>query len=287
MIKRSQLRQFLAVVDSGNFTRAAQRLNQSQPTLSVGIAGLERQLGASLFLREKRHVRLTEAGSRFLAHARSIEREFRVAEASLSGTPRPSAPIRLGVLASISTEFIARLVRAHDGSPPLILVEGSDSELRARLKDGGLDAALTLVDPVEARGAHTILFEEGYRMMLSRDHPLAGRTELHPEELGSEVMIARRSCEILGETSRYFTQRGVRPIFALRSPNDDRCLAMVAAGLGITTAPESQAREGVVAVKLVDYDYRRAIGLVEGLGPPPQSLIAAARAAAAIPPARP
>jgi DNA-binding transcriptional LysR family regulator len=125
------------------------------------------------------------------------------------------------------------------------------------------------------------------RLVVPPDHPLAGRAELHPEELGSEVMIARRSCEILGETSRYFTQRGVRPIFALRSPNDDRCMAMVAAGLGITTAPESLAREGVVAVKLADYDYRRAIGLVEGLVPPPQSLIAAARSAAAIPPARP
>lgn len=287
MIKRSQLRQFLAVVDSGTFTRAAQRLNQSQPTLSVGIAGLERQLGTSLFLREKRHVRLTEAGSRFLAHARSIEREFRVAEASLSDTQQASAPIRLGVLGSVSTAFVAGLVRAHVGSPPLILVEGSDTELRARLKEGGLDAALTLVDSAEARGAATILFEEGYRMMLPCDHPLAGRAELHPEELGSEIMIARRSCEILGETSRYFTRRGVRPIFALRSGNDDRCMAMVAAGLGITTAPESLAREGVVAVKLADYDYRRAIGLVEGLVPPPQSLIAAARAMASTPLARP
>ncbi len=102
MIKRAHLRQFIAVVDAGNFTRAAERLGLTQPTLSAGIAELERITGARLFLREKRRVRLTDAGNRLLAHARAIEREFRAAEAGLSGAAAMAEPLRLGVLLSIA-----------------------------------------------------------------------------------------------------------------------------------------------------------------------------------------
>jgi len=82
------------------------------------------------------------------------------------------------------------------------------------------------------------------------------------EELASEIMIARRSCEILEETSRFFTGAGVRPRFALRSDSDERCLSMVAAGLGITTAPASLAVAGTVAIDVTGYDFTRSVGLL-------------------------
>jgi DNA-binding transcriptional LysR family regulator len=81
-----------------------------------------------------------------------------------------------------------------------------------------------------------------HRRRLSHDAagkpPPGGRATLDPAELASDTMIARRSCELLAETSRFFTQRGVRPRFLLRSANDDRCMAMVRAGMGVTTAPD-------------------------------------------------
>jgi DNA-binding transcriptional LysR family regulator len=97
---------------------------------------------------------------------------------------------------------------------------------------------------------------------MSESHPLAAAAILDARDVAAETMIARRSCEILAETSRWFTQRGVRPPFFLRSTNDDRCIEMVRAGMGVTTAPESLAREGVVAVPLADYDFRRTLGLL-------------------------
>ena len=63
MLSRIQLRQFLSVVDTGSFTRAANALNITQPSLSSGIAELERQLGTRLFIRERRRIRLTTAGN--------------------------------------------------------------------------------------------------------------------------------------------------------------------------------------------------------------------------------
>jgi DNA-binding transcriptional LysR family regulator len=262
MMKRTHLRQFLAVVETGNFTRAAERLAISQPTLSAAIAELERLAGTRLFLRERRQVRLTEAGTRLVNHARAIEREFRAAEAAFDEAPAPLSPLRLGVLPSIATSILSGLARRHVGPQPLTLSEGTDSELRRKLGEGQVDAILTLMRPEDADRPSLALLEEGYRLLLPEGHVLAGATLLDAREVAAETMIARRSCEILGETSRWFTQRGVRPPFFLRSSNDDRCIEMVRAGMGVTTAPQSLAREGVVAVPLADYDFRRTIGLI-------------------------
>jgi len=262
MIKRAHLRQFLAVVDTGSFTAAAARVGIAQPSLSAGIAELERTVGTRLFLRERRRVRLTDAGNRLLAHARTIEREFRLAEVSAKAAAPALEPLTFGVLSSVSTAMIGRIARAYDGPTPMVLVEGSDAELRKRLGEGQLDAALTLMRPDDAGRHGMALLEEDYRVMLPSDHRLAGEERIGALEIAGETMIARRSCEILAETSRFFTQRGVRPNFFLRSANDDRCLEMVRAGMGVTTAPASLAREGVVGVAMADYDFRRTLGLI-------------------------
>lgn len=263
MLSRRHLRQFLALVDTGSFTAAANQLHVSQPTLSAGIAELERELGAAVILRERRALRLTEAGNRLLVHARMIEREFGLAERSVQASATPAPPLRLGVIASLSTRMVAA-VAAQFTPGRLTLTEAPDADLRRRLAEHRLDALLTTLHGAEA-GAE-VLLEEGYAMLLGAAHRFAAREMLLPEELAGETMIARRSCEILAETSRFFTARGVRPHFALRSANDDRCLALVAAGAGVTTAPVSLAGAGTVAVPLAGYDYRRRIGLIVASG---------------------
>jgi DNA-binding transcriptional LysR family regulator len=99
-------------------------------------------------------------------------------------------------------------------------------------------------------------------VLVSSDHPMAERAELQVGELAGETMIARRSCELLSETSKFFTARGVRPQFLIRSADEDRCLALVRAGFGITTGPASLASAGIVALRLAGYNYYRTLGLV-------------------------
>lgn len=264
MLSRTQIRQFLAVVDTGSFTRAASALHVAQPSLSGGIAELERQLGTRLFVRERRRIRLTEAGNLLLPMARAIEREFHQAETRIGQMPVSVRPIRLGVLESVSSAWLGRLVERYgeSGAEPLELVEGGERELQAALASSSVDLALTLVPPGGLRHDHSVLLQEDYALALAAGHPLAARATIHAEEVAGETMIARRACEILGETSRWFTERGVRPRFALRSGNDDRALAMVAAGLGVTIAPVSLARPGVTMVALAGFDRRRTIGMV-------------------------
>lgn len=267
MLKRAHLRHFIALAETGGFTAASRRLNLTQPTVSVSIAELERTIGVPLIERERRSIRLTQAGRRLLVLARGIEREFRTAETALGSGRTPLRPLTLGTLASISSAMLLRLRAAFGEGRPLVIIEGTDAELRRRFGAQQLDAVLTLLNPGEdARFS----LEEDYVVLMSRRHPLAGRRDVAAEELSTETMVARRSCELLGETSRFFTARGVRPHFLMRSANEDRCLAMVRDGYAITTGPESLARDGIVAVRLRDYAYRRRVGVLErqddGLG---------------------
>lgn len=262
MIKRNHVRHFLALIDAGNFTHAAARLGVAQPTLSASIAELERMAGARLLVRERKQIRLTQAGNSLAAHARAIEREFRAAEANFGDGPTKSTPLKIGVLSSIATNYLTEIVRHMRDGNEIALVEGNDAELRRRLGIGQVDVILTTLRSEDADRPSLAIFKEGYRLMVSADHALAKATALDAREVASETMIARRSCEILSETSRWFTQRGVRPPFFLRSTNDDRCLEIVKAGMGVTTGPESLARHGVAAIPLIEYDFRRTIGLL-------------------------
>lgn len=262
MIKRAHIRQFLAVVDAGSFTQAALRIRVTQPALSTGIAELERLVGTSLFIRNRRQVRLTQAGGRFLPIARDLERGFRAADGFADDAPTRATECKLGIIRSVPEELLQTIVTVLRPGFAIELIEGGDSELRAALGSGRLHMALLPLRSGE-RGPHaTLLYEEPLSMFVAADHPLAGRIEVAPEELAAETMIARRSCEFLDATSRFFTRHGVRPRFALRSESDQRCLRMVAAGIGITTAPVSLAIDGIVPLKVAGYDFRRELGLL-------------------------
>ena len=262
MIKRSHIHQFLAVVDAGSFTRAAQQIRVTQPALSTGVADLERLVGAPLFIRNRRQIRLTEAGGRFLPIARDLERNFRAADGFGRAGESDKPVLKLGTVRSVPGEFFQTIATLLSQDFAIEIVENSDSELRAAVHGGRLNMAMAPLRPGDHDPDVVALYEEPMVMFVAADHPLAGEGEVAPEELAPETMIARRSCEFLDATSRFFTRHRVRPRFALRSDNDDRCLRMVAAGVGITTAPASLAIDGIVPIKVSGYDFRRELGLL-------------------------
>ncbi len=265
MIKRSHLRQFLAVVDAGSFTQAATRMRLTQPTLSLGIAELERLVGAQLIVRDRRHLRLTEAGGRFLPIARDLEQKFAEADRFAERRALDWPEVKLGLIKTLPGRAVQAMVQALLPQCSVELIEGTDSELRAALSDGRLNAMIGLLRAGEESEGVIALHDEPYTMLVAAAHPLAGRGEVAPEDLAAEVMIARRSCEVLDQTSRFFTRHQVRPRFSLRSESDERCLQMVAVGLGITTAPASLQADGTVPLAVTGYDFRRRLGL--RLGP--------------------
>lgn len=267
MIDRYLLRYFLAVIDQGNFSKAAASCHVSQPTLSAGIAKLETLLGRPLFIRTNRRVELTAAAVQMAGHARRIEAEFAAAERSVLEAAAP-ATLRLGILGSIPAawieDYVGRLA-GGGGGERVELIEGRERELTERLARGGLDAALTILR-ADGRFPAERLFTEGYSLAMAATHPLAGRDVIDGAELGGEPMIVRRHCELLSDTSRYFTARGVRPFFPARVTSDDRALRLVRAGLGVTVMPDSFQAPGVVRPRLADFAFTREIGLLFGNG---------------------
>ena len=264
MIDRYLLRYFLAVIDCGSFSKAAKQLNVAQPTLSVGIGKLERLLGARLFQRTSKRVQITDAGSRLAAHARRIENEFNLAEAAVVNM-KPVRALRLGILSTFPMSLVAQAIKTAKRSAEterLLLVSGNERELLQRLGRGQLDVALSIVRKDSHRLASEPLFCEGYALAMHDDHPLAGKATIAAEELSDDTMMVRRHCEVLAETSRHFTERGIRPFFAFRGTNDEQVLALVQAGLGVTVMPASYAMNGVVRPRLAGFHLERRIGLL-------------------------
>lgn len=269
MFELYQLRYFLSVVETGSFTKAAERAFVTQPTLSAGIQKLEAALGVRLFNRSNRRVYLTEAGARFVERAKAILHQCNLAEREVHETKAPKV-LRLGVLMTIPCALLERLLGGFRRAEPDVVIElfeGTEQEILNRLDSGGMDVALSLLRGPVAEGRDrptppVVLFEEGYVLAVSAAHPLASRAEVAGRELADEPTIVRTRCEILSETSRYFTDQNVRPRLVYRTPQDERALAMVAAGLGFTTLPQSYEHPGVVKVTLTGYDYRRRVGLI-------------------------
>jgi DNA-binding transcriptional LysR family regulator len=258
-----QVRYFLAVVETGSFTKAAQRAGVSQPSLSAGIQKLEQVLEAQLFDRTKRRVFLTSEGTRFLDHAKAILAEAQRALAGLKAVPKKQV-LSLGVLTTISAWEVQRLIGDFMRTQPKVIVElyeGTERELNARLERETLDVALTLLR-AENRTRARALYDEGYSLALSARHPLAQQPTIQAGELADDSMIVRTRCEVLGETSRFFTHHHVRPRLVYRTEQDERALALVGAGLGITVMPDHYRAASVARVPMSGFEERRTVALV-------------------------
>ncbi|WP_225008227.1 MULTISPECIES: LysR family transcriptional regulator [Novosphingobium] len=259
---RLLLRYFLAVVDTGSFSRAADLTRVSQPTVSSAIARLERDVGTPLFVRSNRRVELTEAGARLVQPARRIEAAFVEAQAALAET-HAITTIRLGLASTLAADFVEAIVVACRALPGvrLELIERRAGELAALLDRGRVDLALGPLGASDTRRA-IALFEEPYLLALWDSHPLAQAETIAAETLVDEPMLVRRQCEALPLVSQFFTARGVRPFMAARSISEERVAGYVRAGLGLTVMPRSLGAPGVALRPLAGFGLTRTVGLV-------------------------
>ena len=255
------LRYFLSLVETGSFTKAAQACSITQPTLSAGIKRLEEQLGALLFVRSNKRVFLTTAGTRFLPRAKAILHEVNMAAAEMA--PVEASPVlRLGVLQTLPAAVVSDLLKDFTAAHPGLrfdLFDGTEQELLNRLDERGVDYALSLQRVAD--DTSLALFEEGYKLALAHSHPLAGEREIRGEDLANDSMIVRSRCEVLSETSRHFTDRNVRPPLVYRTAQDERALAMVGAGIGVTVMPDSYFAADVVRIPMNGFTARRTVAL--------------------------
>ena len=261
-----QLRYFLAAVDTGSFTKAAARVHVSQPTLSAGIKKLEESLSVQLFDRQARRCVLSQSGASFLDRARTIVAECNRARADLdqSGGERS---LRIGCLPSVPGAKLSRLAADFAKAYADIAVEITDdtaARLTDRLSQNRIDVAITALDRSDTDRDRSALplYRERMVLAMNTGHPLTTRQMIRIEDLDGLDYILRSHCPHVRAMSRQFTGLGVRPRICARTGQDERALALVASGLGVSIVPDTFAGPGITLEPIVDLDIQTTVALI-------------------------
>ncbi len=243
-----QLEYFVAVVEEANFTRAAAKLDVTQPGVSAQIRLLERELGQALLDRSGRRVRLTHVGAAVLPHVRAALRaiaDARNAVDELMGMVR--GRVSLGMIASCSSVKIPRLLAEfHDRYPDveITLLEANSDLLIEGLRSGELDLALvSLGHTPQSDIATQIVTSEAIVAAVSRGNPLAKMRAIPLEGLEKHPLISLpqgtgiRTC--LDEAC---AAKGLQPRILFEAGNLNMLASLAARGLGVAFLPESFAQ---------------------------------------------
>lgn len=238
-----QIRYVLAAAETLNFTRAAERCNVSQPALTKAVKGLEEELGAAIFSREGKRVRLSDFGRSLLPtlrqtqdqaeRAKSIAREYRLLD---------KVPVRLGVLGTIGSVRIAHYLAAFQSDFEGVEVEVSEApvpELLNRLDEGRLD--LAIVNPCDGvpESFHAYpLYSEQYVAVLPPGDPLENHNSVRLKDLSGRPYVDRLSCEMREMFTAVCKDHDVELYARFRSEREDWVQAMVLARIGIAVMPE-------------------------------------------------
>lgn len=232
-----QFRAFLAVVEAGGFSAAADELGMSQSAVSHAVASLERELTAPLLVRST-PVRTTALGERILPHARTALAAARsVQEIAAEAAETMTGTVRLACTPTVCQGLIPGLLRQWADDQPRLTVrafEGDSTEVASWLAAGVADAAI-VIDPPPGPGIH--LAEDHYRAVLPRDHPLADEPSLDIGDLADDqFLISPDNCEARIRTIH--TRAGL-PFTPTHRVRDLKTLiSMVQAGVGVTVLSE-------------------------------------------------
>ena len=238
-----QLRYVCAVAETGSFSRAAERCQIAQPSLSQQVLKLEEDLGAKLFDRLGRSVRLTEAGRAFLPHARSILSQMESARSSVADTCADvRGSVAVGAIPTIGPYLMPRYTTAFARKYPeakLRIVEETTPVLVEGLRALSIDVAI-LALPLRHKDLELFpLRTEPLFAVLPRDHPRAGSESLALRDLRGESFVMLRDGHCFRDLSiAACTHARVTPRIAFESGQFSSLFGMVAAGVGISIVPE-------------------------------------------------
>lgn len=252
------LRYFLAAADGLHFGRAARRLHISQPTVSQQIRELEDELGAELFERRGRGVRLTPAGELFRTYAsRALEDVAAGGRALDALAKRVVGELRVAYLPSMTAGVVvpavASVLRKHPGVR-VVAYEGASRRVERLVMEGKADVGLGLL-PARSAGLETETLLEGRLVLVvSKQHRLAGEAAASLRDLEDEPFaLLSRSLRARGLADALFARARVSPRVVLEADAVATVLSVVRAGLAITVLPEprleSSDRLAVVALR--------------------------------------
>jgi LysR family hydrogen peroxide-inducible transcriptional activator len=267
-----EMRYFVAVCETLNFTRAAELCGVTQPSLTRGIQKLEAELGAPLFARERGQTHLTALGRLVQPRIEDIVvRSAHVRKQASLHLRLQSAELRLGVMCSIGPARFARLLRGFRADRPgidLSLVDATPSRLSELLLDGDLEAALmTQPDAYAERLDAEPLYAERYLVACAPTHPFAQRDAIRICDMDGQAYLSRLNCEHREQLADRLQEAGATLVRAACSEREDWIQSLVAAGMGVCFLPEfSAVQPGLVLRPVDDAPVARDVSLVTVAG---------------------
>jgi LysR family transcriptional regulator, hydrogen peroxide-inducible genes activator len=264
-----QLRYFCAVADTGSFSRAADQSHVSQPSLSQQILKLEDELGARLFDRLGRSIRLTDVGKTFLPRARAVLRELEAARGDVVESKDSIAgSLCVGVIPTIAPYFLPPHLALFTRQFPqarLTVLEEITPVLLERLRSGVVDVAV-LALPIRGHEFDTFpLLTEHLYAALPKKHKLAHRGSLALKDLSAEPFLLLRDGHCFRETAVAACDRArLNPQIVFESGQFSSILSMVGAGMGVSIIPEMAIAKHPSCryVRIADTEAARTIGAV-------------------------
>ncbi|MCM2293843.1 LysR substrate-binding domain-containing protein [Allorhizobium sp. BGMRC 0089] len=233
-----QLQTFVAIVDTGSFTKAADRVFKTQSAVSMQMRRLEERVGKQLFVKDGRGNRLTAEGEKLLNYARRIIRLNSEAIAAFDDN-RLEGSLKIGTPDDYADrympEIIGRFAKTHPNVELYIVCEPSAS-LAEKMTRGELDIALVTHNPA-ARSSHVVRTEP-LCWVASANHPL-------PEDAPVPLAVGRRDCNWrqLACSALDADGRGYQILFT--SWSSTVVAAAVLAGMAVSVLPESALRTGM------------------------------------------
>jgi DNA-binding transcriptional LysR family regulator len=265
-----QLLYFVAVAETRHFTRAAERVHVSQPSLSQQIRALETELGAELFSRARGNIGLTEAGEALLPLARRILADTDTARHEVQELAQlRRGRVRLGATPSLCTGLLPEVLRVfHDRHPGirLLIEEGGSHDLVRLLARGALDLALVVLPlPPGSPALTTVELLREDLVVVSAASVPAPRGPVRIGDLRDRPLVMFRHGYDLRElTVAACRAEGFEPAFTVEGGEMDAVLGFVRAGLGLAVVPSmvaGRAGPGVRVTPLAPPGLNRTIAL--------------------------
>jgi len=266
-MEMQQIRYFLALTRTLNFTRAAEECNVTQPALTRAVQALEAELGGELIRRERGNSHLTELGKRMLPlMERCYESALTAKTLAHSIGRQDVAPLAAAVSHTINLEIamgaIAELFRSFPGVQ-LKLRHGGGDEILEMLKEGEADIALAgPIDDSWDRLDHWPLFEERLELAAGNASALPLDNDLKLARLAGETIFSQAGCEMRGAIMRAFEAHGLALATMHEVETHHDLSTLLEAGLGVAIVPASAPRTAKINRAIVtDLTVTRAVSV--------------------------
>src|ERR1700755_3394581 len=187
------LRYFLAVAEAGSFSRAADRLGISQPSVSQQMRDLEADLRVPLFQRRGKRILLTPRGLIFQEHARSLLHQLESSLQELNSEPGElRGALRLGVIPALNVPLVPQLLGAFVTDHPAISItveEISSTEIETALEEGRMDVGLGFLTRHSPNLRYERLCTDEFALVVAQNHPWSKRRVIHFSQLHQQRLL--------------------------------------------------------------------------------------------------